>query len=113
MAATTVSQMQKIVKDLIAEYASYKSSNNDINTEAIVDEENGHYEVLKVGWNNGRRIHGSIIHIDIVDGKIWIQHDNTSPGVALDLVQAGIPNDAIVLGFHPPHVRQHTGFAVN
>ena len=45
MAATTQSQMQKIVKDLIAEYASYKSSNNDINTEAIVDEENGHYEV--------------------------------------------------------------------
>jgi hypothetical protein len=32
--------------------------------------------------------------------------------VAEDLVQAGVPRDAIVLGFRPPHVRQYTGYAV-
>jgi hypothetical protein len=50
--------------------------------------------------------------LDIIGDKIWIQHDGTSPGVAEELVEAGIPRDAIVLGFHPAYVRQHTGFAV-
>ncbi|MCP4662360.1 MAG: XisI protein [bacterium] len=44
--------------------------------------------------------------------KVWIQYDGTDPGVARELVEAGIPREAIVLGFRPPHVRPHTGFAV-
>ena len=111
MATAALTQMEEIVRNLVKQYASYKVSNGEIDTEAVIDKENGHYEVLNVGWDRGRRVHGSVIHIDIIDGKVWIQHDGTSPGVAVDLVEAGIPNDSIVLGFHPPHVRRRTGFA--
>ena len=37
-----------------------------------------HYEVMHVGWDGPRRIHGSVVHIDIVDDKVWIQYDGTS-----------------------------------
>ena len=33
-------------------------------------------------------------------------------GVVDALVKAGIPEEEIVLGFHPPDARQHTEFAV-
>ncbi len=104
--------LQKAVHDLIHEYASHKPSHGEIDTEAILDDKTGHYEVMLVGWDGERRVHGTAIHVDIIGDKIWIQHDGTSPGVALDLVEAGIPKESIVLAFRPPHARPHTGFAV-
>lgn len=52
----------------------------------------------------------SSIRIDIINGKVWIEHDGTVPGVAEELVAAGLPREDIVLGFRPPHLRQYTGF---
>ena len=54
-----------------------------------------------------------MLHLDIRDGKIWIQHDGTYDGIANALVEAGIPRDRIVLAFKPPDIRQYTGFAVS
>ena len=61
---------RQIVRRVIEEYASYKPSNGQIDTEAIADPEHDHYEVMHVGWDGERRVHGSVIHIDIIDGKV-------------------------------------------
>jgi hypothetical protein len=53
------------------------------------------------------------MHIDIKDGKIWIQHDGTEVGIATLLLEQGVPANDIVLGFHTPFMRQFTEFAVN
>ena len=53
-----------------------------------------------------------MIHVDIVDGKIWIHRDGTEDGIAGELEEAGIPKSAIVLGFREPDVRPYTGYAV-
>ncbi len=66
---------------------------------------------MNVGWNNGRRVHGCIIHVDIIEGKIWIQRDGTESGTALDLEEAGVPKGDIVLGFREPELRPYTGYA--
>src|SRR5437764_9607135 len=100
------------VRRLIEEYASYKPANGQIDTEAIMDPQKDHYGVMHVGWDGVRRVHGSVVHIDIIDGKVWIQYDGTSCPVANELVAAGIPREDIVLGFHPSEVRKLTGFAV-
>ncbi len=102
-----------IVSHLIEEYASYQPSHGQIETEAIVDRAKDHYEVMHVGWDGSRRVHGSVVHIDIVNDKVWIQYDGTSRPVADELVAAGIPRADIVLGFHPVEVRQYTDFAVS
>jgi hypothetical protein len=107
-----VERYREIVRSLIEEYAGYKPANGDVETEAIVDCNRDHYELLHVGWDGVRRVHGSVVHIDIIDGKIWIQYDGTSRPVAEELVAAGVPREDIVLAFHPANVRQHTGFAV-
>ena len=56
--------------------------------------------------------HGCIVHIDIINGKIWIQRDGTEHGIADELTGAGIPKDHIILGFREPELRQYTGYAV-
>jgi len=67
---------------------------------------------MTVGWLNDRRVHSSLVHIDIINDKIWIQRDGTEHGIAKELVAAGIPKDRIVLAFHPPEIRPHTEYAV-
>jgi XisI protein len=59
-----------------------------------------------------RRVHGSIIHIDIRDGKVWIEHNGTDARLGEELVAAGISRNDIVLGFHPEELRSLTGFGV-
>ena len=70
------------------------------------------YQLMHVGWEGPRRIHGVVLHIDICDGQIWIQHDGTEGGIANELLAAGVPYERIVLAFHHPAKRRHTPFAV-
>jgi hypothetical protein len=101
-----------IVRQLIEEYGRYKPSHGRVETEAIMDDAHGHYELMHVGWHGQRRVHGCVVHIDINGGKVWIQYDGTTRPVAEELEAAGIPREDIVLAFHPPEVRHLTGFAV-
>ncbi len=52
---------------------------------------------MSVGWNDVRRIHGCLIHIDIINGKVWMQHDRTEADIALELERAGIPAEIHVI----------------
>jgi XisI protein len=106
-----VERYREIVRGLIEEYARHKPAHGQIETEAIVDPEKDHYEVMHVGWDGVRRVHGSVVHVDIIDGKIWVQYDGTTRPIAEELVAAGVPREDIVLGFHPAEVRRHTAFA--
>jgi XisI protein len=81
--------------------------------EIIRDREGGHYLVILVGWNDRSRVYGTVIHLDIKDDKIWIQQDRTDPGIARDLLEAGIPQSAIVLAFQSPELRKFTDYAIN
>lgn len=108
----TLNNYRRIIRDLINEYAQYKPANADVQIEVIIDEANDHYELVYAGWGGLYRIHGSVLHIDIRNGKIWIQHDGTEDGVANELVKAGVPRDHIVLAFKHPDIRPHTDFAV-
>jgi XisI protein len=107
----SIDQYREIIRKLILEYAEFKPSHGDIQTEAILDETNDHYELMHSGWSGKYRIHGSVLHLDIRDGKVWIQHDGTDEAIAERLVEAGIPKDQIVLAFKHPDVRPYTDFA--
>ena len=65
-----------------------------------------------LGRENKRYHHGCLIHVDIIDGKLWIQRDGTEIGVANEFVEAGVPKGKIVLGFKSPERRKDTEFAV-
>jgi len=107
----TVTDYVAIVKRLLHGYAAIKPSVGDVEVELISDDEHGHYELMQCGWIGLRRVHGSVIHIDIRDDKVWIQHDGTNEHIAQRLIEEGIPQDPIVLGFHAPYKRPLTAFA--
>jgi hypothetical protein len=107
-----VEQYREILCRLIDEYARYKPSHGQIEVEAVVDRERDHYEVMHVGWDGPRRVHGSVVHLDIIGGKVWVQYDGTNRPVVEELLAAGVPREEIVLAFHPVNVRPLTGFAV-
>jgi hypothetical protein len=108
-----VTRYRAIVRELIQKYARYQPARGDVQIETIFDDSNDHYELIYAGWNGPYRIHGSVLHIDIRQGKLWIQHDGTEEGIAEELVKAGIPRDRIVLAFKPPEIRPHTDFAAS
>ncbi len=107
-----LNRYREIVRRLIEEYAAYKPAYGDIRTEAVVDRDRDHYEVIQVGWHAGRRVHGSIIPIDIRGGKVWIEHNGTDARIGEELVAAGVPRQDIVLGFQPAEVRPLTSYGV-
>ena len=81
-----------------------------IETQVIEDEPNGHYLLMYLGWQGHQRVRGCVIHVDVKQGQIWIQHDGTEYGVANELVDLGVPKEDIVLGFRAPYRRRDTGF---
>ena len=109
----SIEQYRQYIQNILLE-KSQRSSKNKIFTEyevqTIFDTERDHYQLLSVGWRNNKRNFGCILHLDIKDDKIWIQHDSTDIGIANQLVEMGVPKEDIVLAFHEPEVRQFTGF---
>ncbi len=102
---------RQIIRNVLSEYLKLQYANGEIQNEAVFDRENDRYMIVSVGWQGVKRVHGALIHIDIISGKIWIQRDGTEHGIARELVAAGIPKDQIVLGFHTADVRPHTEYA--
>lgn len=97
----------------ILEGHSENHLNNDTEVQVIFDTARDRYQVVHLGWKELIRVYGCLIHVDIKDGKIWIQRDGTEVGVANELVAAGVPKKDIVLAFHAPYKRQFTEFAVS
>lgn len=104
---------RQLGQQVLAEHSQFQSSYGEVETFPVFDTERDHYQVVSVGWENRRRVYGCLIHVDIKEDKIWIQHDGTETGVANELVELGVAKQDIVLGYHAPYARQYTEFAVS
>ncbi len=108
----SITHYRQLLKQIIQEHAALAPAYGEIRVETIFDETNNHYALVEAGWHNERRIEGQVIHVDIINGKFWIQFDGTEYGVARELEDLGVPRTDIVLAFHSPMTRPHTGYAV-
>ncbi|MDB9494470.1 XisI protein [Spirulina major CS-329] len=107
-----LTKYRQIVESVLREQAQIKPSYGEIEVYTAFDYQQDHYQLVHVGWSGTQRICGSLIHIDVINDKIWIQYDGTEIGVANQLVELGIPKQDIVLAYHAPIMRQYNGFAV-
>lgn len=107
----TIEHYQRAIKAVIQHYAQYKPAYGDIDTRILFDDEHNSYVLFQIGFENHKRVHDAIIHVEILDGKVWIQYDGIEEGIAEDLVEQGIPRDQIVLGFKPAYIRPYTDYA--
>src|SRR6266571_3148954 len=107
----SVNDYSDVVEQVLSAYAKIPYAHGDLTCEAIFDRPRGRFVLMTLGWDDDERVHHPLVHIDVIDGKLWIQADNTEHGVAPELVQAGVPKADIVLAFQPLDVRQHTDYA--
>lgn len=107
-----IDDFRDLIYRILSDYAKLPYRYGEIRTYTIVDQERNHFILMNEGWSGKKRIHGMIVHVEIRDGKIWIHYDGIEDGITDELVANGVPKDCIVLAFHPPYIRQHTGYAI-
>jgi hypothetical protein len=90
-----------------------KFKTSEIETQVIIDEKNGHYMIFNNGWRDGKhRIYGCIVHIEVKENeKVWLHHDGTDLIIGQQILDAGVPKNKLVIGFHSPSMRKDTEFA--
>ncbi|MFB2875991.1 XisI protein [Floridanema aerugineum] len=108
----TLEQDRDNIEKIISEYAEIPYAHGEIERHIVFDRDRDRYLLMIVGWEGVRQVHGCIIHIEIINGKIWIHRDGTEDGIASELLKIGIPKERIVLGFKSPQARKYTGFEV-
>lgn len=105
---------QAIAKQILLSHAPSieKEEDSGIDRIVICDEERGHYQLGRWGWDKGKRAKWMNFYFRLKNGKFWIEFDLTEAGIANDLLEAGVPREDIVLAFHEPEMRPLTEFAV-
>lgn len=108
-----VVQLSTVLHQILKEYCDILNRKTDWpNSRIIVSEDHTRYLLITEGWNEQTRIHSLIFDAELRNDKIWLHHDGLDHGITEDLHAAGVSKDQIVLAFHPPHIREHTGYAI-
>ena len=106
----TIEFYRETIQTLLSAYAAIPIANGEIECYTAFDTQQDHYQVVNVGWDGYRRVYGCVLHLDIKEGKIWVQHNMTEMRIAHELVDWGMKKEDIVLGFQAPEMREYTGF---
>lgn len=107
-----IAKYRQIIRKTLTPYKNNRYVGSpDLKNEIIFDSENDHYLVVTIGWENEMPVRDCLFHIDIIDGKVWIQEDNTDSDIADILVDEGISKLDIVLGFQSPSMRRMSSLA--
>ena len=88
----SLERYRQIIETILTEYAQIPYAYGDIQTETVFDRPHDRYLLVNVGWDKGQRVHGTLVHIDIINGKLWIQRDGTEHGIAKEFVRTGSLN---------------------
>lgn len=108
-----INHYRHIVETVLSDYANFLGNDDQVQIELVFDRERDRYLLVETGWQENSCIYGTLLHIDIINGKFWIQQDGTEDGIANELVEQGIPKDCIVLGFKSVERRRLNEFAAS
>lgn len=91
---------ESAILSFLNEYASVLPYGwKNVQNQVLVDRENRHYQLIRVGWHEGKRIHYVVFHFDIIDDKVWVQQNRTDLPIGEELEGLGIPEQDTVLAF--------------
>ena len=105
-------QYETTVLGILREYAKVRYANINGGNHLVADKENHRYLVLTIGWDEKKFVHDCPMHMDILDGKIWIQRNMTEWEVGEMLEAKGVPKEDIVIGFLSPKMREYSNYSV-
>lgn len=112
-----ISDLRQVIEKVLTEKAEFYRRVNDQKAdenmvELVFDRERDSYLLVNIAWEKYERTYYPVAHLDIINGKIWIQKDATEEGIATDLENLGVPKDKIVLAFHSPTLRKYGEYAL-
>jgi hypothetical protein len=77
----SLEQYRQRIMERLAEFTVVQYPHADIHNKTVFDRQADRYLVMSEGWERDvRRIHGCLIDIEIINGKIWVQRDGTEYG---------------------------------
>jgi XisI protein len=98
---------QQAIIDALLEAIPVNLMPDTLQVVPLFDRQTDRYQLLCQGWTVGeKRVFHPVIHIEIIQGQVWIQHNQSDLDIGESLSSRGIPKSQIVLGLHPPSVRQ-------
>ena len=106
---------RNVVIDILSQYAkapALTTAGNQVEEQLILDTERDHYQILTIGWEEGKRGYYPVFHIDVRNGKVWVQEDATDFDIVGELEKRGVKKSDIVLAFQPQYKRELSGYAV-
>ncbi len=106
-----LAKIRGAIEEVLLKYTQPPFAEEGIETEVVFDRERDRYLLVEVGWENGLRVHQTVAHLDIINGKVWVQLDKTEHGIANDLLENGLSKAEIVLGFRSKTLRKMSEFA--
>ena len=113
-----LARYRTIIVDILQHYAQmpyvhpHLNPQDELEEQLLIDTQNDHYQILNVGWEGAQRVYYPIFHLDIKDGKIWVQEDASDSDLVGKLEEQGVEKSDIILAFHAPYTRPYTGYAV-
>ena len=108
-----ITKYQQIIIEFLETQASYRIANTQLENQLIIDKENHHYQLLRIGFRDGIFVHACPFHFDIKNGKIWIQQNRTDVEVGGVFQEMGVPAFDIVIGFLSEKYRALSDYAVS
>jgi uncharacterized hydantoinase/oxoprolinase family protein len=106
-----LNKYREIIRTFLADSIAPSSDDPNFETQLICDSDRDHYQLVSLGWQGHRRVYTVLIHLDIKDGKVWIQKNDTDRLIAQELVALGVSREDIVLGLQPAYARVDTGYS--
>ncbi|MEM6424289.1 MAG: XisI protein [Cyanobacteria bacterium P01_D01_bin.128] len=101
-----VNQYRAIICQTLESFAE-----GDPEADLVFDTTRDRYLVLHSAWRGESRIYGCAMQLDLIDGKIWIQHNSTEIDLYQLLKQQGVEAKDIILGLRSPAVRDRLAAA--
>lgn len=103
---------RNIILEVLQEIVE-RSQTSSVRTVPVFDEVHHQYQVLDLGWDEtGNRIFQPIIHLELLNGKIWVQENATDIDLAKVLLERGVKASDIVLGMHSKSLRRFSEYAI-
>jgi hypothetical protein len=103
---------RNVIIEMLREVAD-RSINGKVRTVTVFDESSNQYQILDLGWDDaGKRVFQPMIHLELLDGKIWIQENMTDLDIAKVLLEWDVEPTDIVLGMHSEGLRRFSEYAI-
>ncbi len=95
-----VENYRRILRQIVEQHASTPRRPDQVELVPIIDLVYDNYLLMRIGWDRVGRAHHILFHFRLKEGRVWIEWDGIEHGITNDLIEAGIPEEDIVLAFY-------------